>query len=39
MASVILPSEEAEERVKLTNQPNGEVTVEFTDRLTDMRGR
>lgn len=36
---LILPSEEAEERVKLTNQPNGEVTVEFTDRLTDMKGR
>lgn len=36
---LILPSEEAEQRVKLTNQANGEVTVEFTDRLTDMKGR
>ena len=36
---LILPSEEAEQRVKLTNQPSGEVTVEFTDRLTDMKGR
>jgi hypothetical protein len=36
---LILPSQEAEDRVKLTNQSNGEVTVEFTDRLTDMKGR
>lgn len=36
---LILPSEDADQRVKLTNQPNGEVTVEFTDRLTEMKGR
>ena len=36
---LILPSEEAEQRVTLTNQTNGEVMVEFTDRLTNIKGR
>jgi hypothetical protein len=36
---LILPSQEAGDRLKFTNQENGEVTVEFTDRLTKLKGR